>query len=290
MEINVSICTRFGIACAAAVFTGIVGCATARNYNDPSGPILIGSMPAVHRATDEVKLVTFNLKFGEHVDRAASLFSRPGPLRGADIVVLQEMDRAGTEALSRALGLNYVYVPSAIHPATHRDFGVAILSRWPIEDARKVPLPHQHRFRKLRRAAAAATVLTSLGPLRVYSVHLETAGGAWGRHRREQARTILSDALNWWGPVVVAGDFNGRSAAEEIAKAGFLWLTRRVHEAALFYDFDHILVRGLCAAGEPPAAKARDETGASDHRPVWSVMRSCDRTNLSVAAVNAQPD
>jgi endonuclease/exonuclease/phosphatase family metal-dependent hydrolase len=278
MEINVSLCPQWpGVAWVIAVFTGIGGCATARNYTDPSGPILMGSRPAVPGATDEIKLVTFNLKFGERVDRAVSLFSRPGPLRGADIVVLQEMDRASTEALSGALGLNYVYVPSAIHPSTHRDFGVAILSRWPIEDARKIPLPHQHRFRKLRRAAAAATVLTSLGPLRVFSIHLESVGGAWGRHRREQALTILSDALNWWGPVVVAGDFNSRSAAEEIANAGFLWLTRRVHESALFYDFDHILVRGLCAAGEPPAGKVRDETSASDHRPVWAAMRSCER-------------
>jgi endonuclease/exonuclease/phosphatase family metal-dependent hydrolase len=235
MEINVSICPgRFAIAWVAAVFTGMVGCATARNYTDPSGPILIGSRSAVTRATGEIKLVTFNLKFGEHVDRAADLFSRPGPLQGADILVLQEMDRAGTEALSGALSLNYVYVPSAIHPSSHRDFGVAILSRWSIEDAKKVPLPHQHRFHKLRRAAATATVLTPLGPLRVYSVHLETASGAWGRHRREQARTILSDAMSWVGPVVVAGDFNGRSPAEEIANAGFLWLTRRVHASAVF--------------------------------------------------------
>jgi endonuclease/exonuclease/phosphatase family metal-dependent hydrolase len=268
---------RIRMACAAAALAGMLGCATARNYSDPSGPITVGSQPAGHRARDEVKVVTFNIKFGERVDRAADLLSRPGPLQGADILVLQEMDGTGTEALSGALGLSYVYVPSAIHPSTHRNFGVAILSRWPLEDPRKVPLPHQHRFRKLRRAAAAATVLTPLGPLRVYAVHFETTAGARGRSRRDQARTILSDAMNWPGPIVVAGDFNGRSPAEEIAKAGFLWLTRRVHESALFYDFDHILVRGFCAAGNPPAAKAPDETRVSDHRPVWSVLRSCDR-------------
>ena len=34
----------------------------------------------------DVRLVTFNIKFAEHVDRAAALLSRPGPLLGADVL------------------------------------------------------------------------------------------------------------------------------------------------------------------------------------------------------------
>ena len=58
-----------------------------------------------------LRVVTFNLKWGRQIDRAAGLFKRPGPLRDADLVVLEEMDRAGTERLASALGLSYVYVP-----------------------------------------------------------------------------------------------------------------------------------------------------------------------------------
>jgi endonuclease/exonuclease/phosphatase (EEP) superfamily protein YafD len=139
-----------------------------------------------------------------------------------------------------------------------------------------VLLPHEHKFRKMRRAAAAATVMAPGLAVRVYSVHFESPWGAWrGAVRRDQARAVLADARDWAGPIAAAGDFNGRAGADELASAGFLWLTRRVHENALLYDFDHLLVRGLCAASEPPAEKAPDDTRASDHRPVWAVLRPC---------------
>jgi endonuclease/exonuclease/phosphatase family metal-dependent hydrolase len=267
------------------------GCASARNYEQPDGPILVGpavSHPTSLRRSSEIRLVTFNIEFGQHVDKAAILLSRYGPLHGADVICLQEMDEPGTATLARVLEMNYVYIPSAIHPSPDRDFGVAILSRWPIEDARKVPLPHEHRFRKLRRAAAAATVLAPIGPLRVYSVHLETAFGLWrGKHRREQARAILHDAMDWPGPIVIAGDFNGRAGADEIAKAGYVWLTERLHKDAFLFDFDHMLVRGLCTVGDRPAGKARDEIGASDHRPVWAVARPCSVTYRNQAGVES---
>ena len=256
------------IACAA-------GCATARNYDDPSGPVVVARQPSARRGTDEIRLVTFNVKFGQHVDRAADLLTRSGPLRDADLLFLQEMDGPGTEGLARALGMNSVYVPSARHPSSGRDFGVAILSPWPLSDVRKLPLPHEHRFRKLRRAAVAATVRTPTGPLRAYSVHLETIYGLWReRHRRDQARAVLTDASTWPGPAVIAGDFNGRGTAEEVMNAGFAWLTQTLPDRGRFFDFDHVLVRGLCATREPPAAHA-DAEGASDHRPVWAAVRPC---------------
>ena len=226
-------------------------------------------------APHDLRIVTFNIKFGLHVDRAIDLLSRPGPLSGADVLVLQEMDAPGTEAIARALHLNYVYVPAAIHPASRRDFGVAILSPWPLERARKILLPHRHRIRKMRRTAAVATVITGVAPVRVYAVHFETPFGASAESRQDQARAIADDARSAAGPIVVAGDFNGTTGARELEKAGFSWLTRDVHDTAGPLDADHILVRNVCAAGEPPAAKARDLAHASDHSPVWAVVRPC---------------
>jgi hypothetical protein len=48
----------------------------------------------------------------------------------------------------------------------HKDFGVAVLSPWPIEDSRKIPLPHEHRIRKTRRAVSRLTARSSRGPAR----------------------------------------------------------------------------------------------------------------------------
>ncbi len=261
-------------AAALGIVAALHGCATARNYQDPSGPVFVGREAVSSRAPGALRLVTFNIKFGEHIDRAVDLLLT-APLRDADILVLQEMDLAGVEQLSHALAINYVYVPSAVHPSSHRDFGVAILSPWPITDPRKIPLPHQHRFRKLRRAAAAATVHTPLGALRAYAVHLETQVGATDGDRRDQANVVLHDADAWGGPVVIAGDFNGAAGPQTIAAAGFAWLTREVRRTSGPFAFDHILARGLCAAGNPPAAKAPDGRGVSDHRPVWAVVRVC---------------
>jgi len=151
-----------------------------------------GSPPGGHTG-QTLRVVTFNLKWGRHTDRAADLFTRPGPLRDADLVVLEEMDRPGTERLARALGFGYVYVPSAVHPVPKQDFGVALLSPWPLEEPRKLLLPHVSRFRRLRRSAAVATLRSPLGPVRVYGVHLESPAGGWDRARRDQARVVLLD-------------------------------------------------------------------------------------------------
>jgi len=268
-----------GDALRAAVigtaFAVLTGCATAINFDGASAHMFIGQRSMGVREGTDLRLVTFNVKFGEQIERAAELLSRPGPLRGADVLLLQELDVTGAERLAYALGMNYVYVPSAIHPSSHRPFGVAVLSPWPIEEARNVPLPHPHRVRKMRRRAAAATIDTPIGPLLVYAVHLETPYGASSQSRRDQARAVMDDSAGWDGPVVIAGDFNGKSGADELAKSGFLWLTRRVHNTSLLFDFDHILVRGLCAAADPPAAKGPSSHGISDHRPVWAVVRSC---------------
>jgi endonuclease/exonuclease/phosphatase family metal-dependent hydrolase len=261
---------------AAASLICAVGCAAALNYDDPAGPLVVVREVSSRAATNEIRLVTFNVKFGERVEQAADLLSMPGPLKDADILFLQEMDGPGTEKLARALRMNSVYVPSARHPSSHRDFGVAVLSPWPLDDARKVPLPYQHRFRGLRRAAVAATVHTPSSDIRVYSVHLETPFGLWSEgHRRDQARAVKADAASWTGPVVIAGDFNGAAPADEVAKSGFTWLTRSLDDRGMFLDLDHVLVRGLCTTGNRPAAHAPDVTGASDHRPVWAVVRAC---------------
>jgi endonuclease/exonuclease/phosphatase family metal-dependent hydrolase len=263
------------VAYTALALVCVAGCATARNYADPSGPVRVGSVASPARAPAELRVVSFNVQFARHVDRAIALLNRSGPLKEADVLVLQEMDEPGTAAVARALGMNHVYVPSAVHPSSRRDFGVAILSPWPLEDARKVLLPHRHRFRKMRRSAAAATVRAPLGAVRVVAVHLETVLGGSGRVRRDQARAVAAEEAAWTGPIVIAGDFNGTGAARELARLGFTWLTRDVHDTAGPFDLDHIVVRGLCPTRGPPAAKAADPLKASDHRPVWTTLVPC---------------
>jgi endonuclease/exonuclease/phosphatase family metal-dependent hydrolase len=266
---------RLRLACPALILACAAGCATAINYNDPAGPMFVGPQTIAMRTSTSLRVVTFNLKNAKHLDRAADLLTRPGPLKDADVLVLQEMDAPSTESLARALAMNYVYVPAVVHPSTHRDFGVAILSPWAIEDPRKVLLPHLHRVKKMRRTAAAATIKAPSGAVRIFAVHFESPFGADGTVRRNQARTVADIAAAYAGPVVIAGDFNGTAGARELERRGFTWLTRDVHNTIVLFDFDHILVRGLCATNRPPAAKAPDVTNASDHVPVWTTLQPC---------------
>ncbi|HEY6548127.1 MAG TPA: endonuclease/exonuclease/phosphatase family protein [Vicinamibacteria bacterium] len=274
-----------------AVALGVTsGCATARNYEDPGAPVYVGGHSAGGHSTETLRIVSFNLKWGRETTRAAALLSRPGPLQGADLIVLQEMDGPGTERLAQALGLGYVYVPSAVHPVPRQDFGVALLSPWPLDTPRKLVLPHQSHFRKLRRSAAVATLQSPLGPIRVYGVHLESPVGAGGQVRRDQVRAVVADTGDWPGPVVVAGDFNGRGGPRELTRAGFHWTTEAVENTAGPFDFDHVLARGLCPAGPGAAGTAKTEAGTSDHRPVWALLAACpDKSPRNPARWSALP-
>jgi endonuclease/exonuclease/phosphatase family metal-dependent hydrolase len=204
-------------------------------------------------------------------------------LREPDVVALQEMDAPGTERIARALGMNAVYFPSGVHPKHERDFGCAILSPWPLAEARKLVLPHGARVSGLRRAAAVATVTRGAQRVRVYSVHLPSPLAISGGSRREQLRVLAEDALSSRDPVVIAGDFNSHGKVAELERAGFAWLTREAGDTARLrllgiplagLAYDHLLARGLCLdpGSEAAVGVVKDNRGASDHLPVWALL------------------
>ena len=110
-----------------------LGCATAHNYLEPDSPRYAGGPGQVPREASpdgSPRVVTFNVAYARQITEAVAAL-RAQPLRGADVIALQEMDAPGTAAIAEALGLNYVYYPASRHPKTGRDFGNAILSPWP---------------------------------------------------------------------------------------------------------------------------------------------------------------
>ncbi|MBI3081751.1 MAG: endonuclease/exonuclease/phosphatase family protein, partial [Gemmatimonadetes bacterium] len=212
---------------AALGLIAALGCRPVVNYPSLLGPRYAGGEASMRRgaAPSRIRVVTFNVQFGRHVDRLIELLQLAGSADGADIVTLQEVDPAQTDRLAQALGMAYVYYPAVVHPRSGRDFGNAVLSRWPIVDDRKVILPHHGRFRDSQRAATAATVVVGDDSLRVYSVHLSTMVEVAPSSRREQARTVLADAARL-RRVVVGGDLNGVGVGDEFEACGFLWPTK----------------------------------------------------------------
>jgi endonuclease/exonuclease/phosphatase family metal-dependent hydrolase len=260
------------------------GCATAHNYLEPGGPRFTGGHGVPTDPDPAIHVVTFNVEYGKQVDRAIEAL-RQDPLRGADVVTLQEMDGSGVEAVARALAMNFVYYSASRHPKTGRDLGNAILSPWPIEDSRKVLLPHPSRIVKQARAAVAATVRVDGLAVRVYSIHLGSPLGISGGKRRDQADVVLADARTSAYPVILAGDFNSKGLGDHIQAQGFDWPTKGVGRTIGPFSFDHVFVRGLRLRDPRSTGVAREGPKASDHRPVWVELvpeESAPHTSLPV--------
>jgi endonuclease/exonuclease/phosphatase family metal-dependent hydrolase len=251
------------------------GCRTGLNYAGAHGPRYAGGatplLLAARRPPNALHVVTFNIQFARHIDRAIALFDSTPALRDADIVTLQEMDAPGTRRLASALGMRYVYYPATVHPKTGRDFGNAILSRWPILADAKVILPHLARFEKTERIATAATIRVGERTIRVYSVHLATWLGLGPGARRDQAEAVLADAAAF-PCVIVAGDMNAHSIGKTFRAAGYGWPTKDNPATDHFFHYDHVFLKGLQAAKGVNTGVVRDNRGASDHRPVWAVV------------------
>jgi len=185
---------------------------------------------------------------------------------------LQEMDDAGVEQIARALKLNYIYYPGAIHPTRERYFGPAILTRWPITETRKLILPHEAWGRRQRRDVTAATIMVRGSCLRVYAVHLETQLKATSKQREDQVDVVLADAGTTTCPIVIAGDFNSKGIGRYLERKGFAWPTENVGKTITVFSWDHIFARGLELPDSAAAGKVLEVHGASDHRPVWATL------------------
>ncbi len=244
------------------------GCQLAHNYSDPDGPRYAGehaSDPAGMAALPHIKVITFNIQYGKHYARAREALSGVPELAGADVVLLQEMDAPGTQAIAAALGHDYVYYPGSVQRG--RDFGNAVLSRWPIVDDQKLILPHKSPVDGRQRIAVRAAIQTPLGILEAFSVHNETP---WlgPRARLEQAEAILNAARQAPAWAIIAGDFNTGdpgsldATVELYAQQGFVWVSH--HGGGGLETLDSTFARQSASLASGSVA-----TNASDHEPQW---------------------
>jgi endonuclease/exonuclease/phosphatase (EEP) superfamily protein YafD len=219
-------------------------------------------------------VVTYNINHGLEVAGAIEAFKSSRRLRRADLVLLQEMDEVGTGAIAEALRHNYVYFPASV-ARYGRNFGNAILSRWPLKDARKLVLPHRHPVNQVLRIAARATLDLGDMDVHAYSVHTETYTVP-APVRRAQIAAIVDDIGPGQRSVIVGGDFNtvsGRSIKRMVSQFATIGLRRTSSGAGATVTklgirpsaADHVFTRGFCRTG-----RGKEElTGVSDHFPVW---------------------
>lgn len=245
---------------------------TGRNYDSPQGPRFVGGHPQNPQrnasGVDTLRVVSFNIAYARAVDSAIAVLRLDTALQRADIILLQEMDDPGTRRIARALGMQYVYYPASNRDNTKRDFGNAVLSRWPIVADEKILQPHLSRFGRTLRTATAATIDVGGEVIRVYSAHLGTMVNLSGGQRRDQLRAILADAEKY-PRVVVGGDMNDPDVGKIARAAGYEWPTKNGPRTATVGRLDHIFTKGLVIPDTAAAGTVLNNRKASDHRPVW---------------------
>ena len=256
------------LAAAAVV---LAGCRTGLNYPADQVPWYEGGparSEAVSTGNDTLLIVAFNVRYAQRIDLAITLLRDESDLRRADVILLNEMDERGTRRIADALAMFYVYYPAVLHTRTGRDFGNAVLSRWPIIDHDRLELPHVARFQRTQRVATAATIRVGSADVRAYATHLGTFFEIGPGARQEQLRTILDDAERFTY-AIIGGDMNDTRIGPTAWQHGFTWPTQYGPRTTLFGRLDHIFLKNLPVPDSGASGTVRDTNGASDHSPVW---------------------
>lgn len=223
-------------------------------------------------------MASYNIWFGEDIELALSEMREIQSQKELDILLLQEMDEAGTERIARELHLNYVYFPAAIEPTYGKNFGNAIVSRWPILDAQKLILPHKSLSNRMNRIATRATIRVHGTDILVYSIHTESIF-TLPSFRKDQYTAVLNDIEPEATFVIVGGDFNSfteadvREIEEFHQQAGFTRVSEDSGDTLVKYGIgiasDHIFAKGFVVE---EAGKLAEAT-ASDHLPIWVKLK-----------------
>lgn len=258
------------VLCAALLASA---CQVQRNYTTAEGPRYAGMAPphvSTPRPSDTLRIISFNIEYALKPDSALAVLQNEPALQNADVVLLQEMDAPATRYIARRLGMWFVYYPATLHLRHKRDFGNAVLSRWPIVNDAKILLPYPARLIGTARTATAATIRVGSAEVRVYSAHLGTYVNITGEQRRAQLQTILSDAEKY-PRVVLGGDMNDPSVGDVALTHGYGWPTRNGPRTATVGRLDHIFLKGLFTPDSAAAGTVLNNRESSDHRPIWAV-------------------
>jgi endonuclease/exonuclease/phosphatase family metal-dependent hydrolase len=237
---------------------------------------------------------------GENIRQVAKVLNSAKLMPIPDVVALQEADRQTTRSgghhvareLAEALRVSWVHAPAGIprgQPPVARqwwldfeeqiglhdtgDTGVALLSRYSLEDVTRIDLPwHECPWRP--RLAMAATISLGNNKLRILNAHVDPHAAVGGQ--LEQLEVLAAEAEKHSGPTLVLGDFNTlskRKCSETRAfmeargfQTPFLTGAPTWRGAGIRLHADWIFYRGLKITNWGVARPLN----VSDHWPIWA--------------------
>lgn len=222
-----------------------------------------------------LRVLTYNVHHCQGTDgkfdygRIAGIINRLKP----DIAALQEIDVGTNRAsgvdqvavLAELTGLKYTFGRAIDFDSGQ--YGLAILSRFPISNVTNTPLKTQPGSEP--RIALTAHIKLDAGPREIIFVDTHLC------HRNEQVRTMQTTQLNEFAdsegdvPVILAGDFNARPAS---APMNVLLESNWLDAVAPHSRIDYVLLR-KDDPWEIVDVQIIDEPVASDHDPVLVTLR-----------------
>lgn len=248
--------------------------------------------PGLAAAPVPLRIATYNIRGGVGENDVFDLARTAATIRSlnAGVIGLQEVDvnwRARSDFLDEARGLadrlrmRVFFAPiytraSNVEGADRRQYGVALLSRYPILRAENheitrlsSPAPNIVPARALMPGFAEVTVAVRGVRVHVYSTHLDYRRDP--SVRRAQVADMLNVMATDHGPKVLVGDFNAKPDAPEIAALWQQGLVNVGPNAGKTYpavrpvkSIDMVTVSpGIIVRAAQVVA-----TAASDHRPV----------------------
>lgn len=253
-----------------------------------------GTMATEKRAAPpaELKVVSYNIRWrgGDELRKLIDTLKTDVEIGGAEILGLQEVDRNKKRTkhentikrLASELGMYYAWAaPPSAKAGSEEETGVAILSKFPLTDVRRLVLPHPGPGER-RRAAIGATVNVGQQAIRVYSVHAETRLAM--SKKLEQMKAVLNDLAKFpeETPAIIVGDLNtwepgsGGKTSQLFRNAGFqtpfngdATFCQRIVFVDLKLKLDWVWLRGF----EVKSSGLDRSVKYSDHWPLWTILK-----------------
>jgi endonuclease/exonuclease/phosphatase family metal-dependent hydrolase len=233
-----------------------------------------------------VRLVSLNIERSRHLDRIGAFLRRWGP----DVVCLQEIEQRDLPRIINEAGLAHNrFAAMARHPDSDGTgpFGVAILSRQPIEDADILVYAGEgngtelldcaselSRIRTCRFAALQVRIPIAGKELHVATTHVPWTPDGQPRPFQTDAIEQLIAALTS-RPTILCGDFNAPRGGPVFDRLAETWRDNIPHDVTTTLDPElhragslDLVVDGLFTTEEVVVRDVRVLSGLSDHQAI----------------------